>query len=79
MEMSVKQKVDEIKLSSNEFLLPLFEVIVNALNSVEDVSEKGIIKISIEILIFDRIKLINPHDTIEDSPNRESSIVITIN
>lgn len=48
MEMSVKQKVDEIKLSSNEFLLPLFEVIVNALNSVEDVSEKGIIKISIE-------------------------------
>jgi len=49
MEMSVKQKVEEIKLSSNEFLLPLFEVVVNALNSVEDNNaEKGKIHISIE-------------------------------
>lgn len=48
MEMSVKQKVDEIKLSSNEFLLPLFEIVVNALNSVEDISGRGQIQISIE-------------------------------
>lgn len=49
MEMSVRQKVEEIKLSSSEFLLPLFEVLVNALNSVEDNTQtQGKIHISIE-------------------------------
>ncbi|WP_156305776.1 ATP-binding protein [Sphingobacterium endophyticum] len=50
MEMSVKSKVDEINLRPHEFLLPLFEVVVNSILSVSDNHPKsgGLIDIYIE-------------------------------
>ncbi len=48
--MSVKSKVDEINLRPHEFLLPLFEVIVNAMLSVADKYPSGGGLISINIL-----------------------------
>lgn len=41
MEMSVKSKVDEINLRPHEFLLPLFEVVVNSILSVTDNHPNG--------------------------------------
>jgi hypothetical protein len=50
MEMPVKSKVDEISLRPYEFLLPLFEVVVNAILSVWDKhpTKGGLIQIYIE-------------------------------
>ncbi len=50
MEMSVKSKVDEINLRPHEFLLPLFEVVVNSILSVTEKYPKGggLIEIKIE-------------------------------
>lgn len=36
MQMSVKRKVDEISLKPTEFLLPIFEIIINSIDSIED-------------------------------------------
>jgi hypothetical protein len=50
MEMSVKSKVDEINLRPHEFLLPLFEVVVNSILSVTErfPNGGGLIEIKIE-------------------------------
>ncbi|SDH03933.1 Histidine kinase-, DNA gyrase B-, and HSP90-like ATPase [Pedobacter terrae] len=50
MEMSVKSKVDEINLRPHEFLLPLFEVVVNSILSVTEKFPNGggLIEIKVE-------------------------------
>src|SRR5687768_3833142 len=50
MEMPVKSKVEEISLRPYEFLLPLYEVIVNSIISInhKKSTEKGLITIQLE-------------------------------
>lgn len=74
MEMSVKSKVDEISLRPHEFLLPLFEVVVNAILSVGDKypTEGGLIKIDIirekKTGLFDNSLLVDKEGTILTPP-----------
>ena len=49
MKLNVKRKVREVNLKPSELLLPLYEVIVNAIQAIEDKKENnGLIKIEIE-------------------------------
>ena len=83
MEMSVKSKVDEINLRSHEFLLPLFEVIVNAILSVGDkhVSKGGLITINIiretKTGLFDNTQFLDKEGTIITPPIK--NFIITDN
>ncbi len=36
MKINVKRKVSEINLKTSEFLLPLYEVIVNSIQAIEE-------------------------------------------
>jgi hypothetical protein len=48
MKLNVRRKVREINLKANDLLLPLYEVIVNAIQAIEDKKEiNGLIKIEI--------------------------------
>ncbi len=49
MRLNVKRKVREINLNPGEFLLPLYEVVVNAVHAIDDSGRKdGRIEISID-------------------------------
>lgn len=49
MKLIVKRKVSEISLKPSEFLLPLFEAVINAIEAIQESKEKsGFIKIIIE-------------------------------
>ena len=66
MEMNLKRKVKEIKLASKNFLQPLFELIVNAIQSIEEKKNtNGKITITI-IRDKSQIRLIQSH--ISDFP-----------
>jgi hypothetical protein len=83
MEMSVKSKVDEISLRQHEFLLPLFEVIVNAMLSVGDKYSSGGGRITINIIrekktgLFDNSLLLDKEGTVLTPPVQ--SFIITDN
>ena len=83
MEMSVKSKVDEISLRPHEFLLPLFEVVVNAMLSVGDKYPKGGGKIDINIIrekktgLFDNNLMVDKEGTVLTPPVQ--SFIITDN
>ncbi|MBB5637035.1 hypothetical protein HDE68_002948 [Pedobacter cryoconitis] len=69
MEMSVKSKVDEINLRPHEFLLPLFEAVVNSILSVTEKYPDGGGLIEIKIERDGQNELFAPND-IQDKQGR---------
>lgn len=76
--MAVKSKVEEISLRPHEFLLPLFEVVVNSIISMGGQNQKPSGFINIDIDRDDKIGLFDTHLLQDKNGNIAPSPISTI-
>jgi hypothetical protein len=82
MEMPVKSKVAEISLRPYEFLLPVYEAVVNAIISItnnKSLKNTGLIQVSIKreeaIGLFDKSQMVDKNGNVLPTPISEINIV----